>query len=1030
MAAAGAAPITVRVSRLTEGRLEALEFGREVAGVTREQVLPGGYASATVDLVPRSVPASAWLPGSDVVIATGAHTYFRGRAGDPGQQGGYLTELPVTGVGFAAATDHTYAAPPDSTTLYTSLAALRLIAADVAPDLTIATSSAADDPQGTHRLLDFDGKTLLEVLDMLVEEGALGGELLDWLAFDETIYLRRRVPPARDAAHYWVARDDAGLERRPSSAQLLTSLRVGYTVGGAQRYTAWGDVVGATDSGRRPRSRTIRAGELTDGAALQMRDTLLGRAATPVVPSSIRGTGLFTPAGMWTPPQSVRVGQTVYVVGDAVPSTIVSVKDRLPPNGLEVELDALPGGFGTLMKRIVSSGRDQRGLQYAAGLHPDNTAQENDTALKLEIAKCEARGGGEIRIPPGEYAVLVYASGDPGIPVLSDYITLVGASADATRLVADAASANALGSNVNSRILLYKGAGVRFTHFTLDGNAPNITQGGNCAMTMIRRQAGMTASDLRLDNMILRGAYAHGNIEGYPIDAFDTVGMTFTQLVIQDCLASGLSLSADDYGDDLGTIVIDGFSILNCGWNGLTIYGVGGDITITGGRILRSGNGSTRGGNGLNIESTPATLQVSNVTFQDSFRAGVQFLGASGPAQFTNCTLRNSGDSAIWGSSAGEGAELRIADAAWTAGIGVPQPGTHGIAQGVVMSNCRFLPPAAQPHLRVSTDETHDLGLSIPGLTLTACQDADGHGPEYWRYEYSAVTAGPVVTTYTRTIGAALRMPTLPGVREYALLPAPLATGETWPWQQTDMTVGTSITAPTGFSAPYAYVLTSTAAHGRTARPFDVLAITPEYGRWALVGEVLLDTGDTADAEWLFGFASNLTTSMSGRPVRFQPREEDRGTVLPFVAFSVALDGTTGLNRVRIQCETAGTNTLTVGGLRLILLDGFGTTPVGALSVGGGTEVLRITKGAAALNFPSITAAGTAGASAELTLTATGAAAGDLVTVMPTTGIEAGLTWTGYVSAADTITVRLSNMTNAAIDPANRTWHWELREYS
>jgi hypothetical protein len=90
------------------------------------------------------------------------------------------------------------------------------------------------------------------------------------------------------------------------------------------------------------------------------------------------------------------------------------------------------------------------------------------------------------------------------------------------------------------------------------------------------------------------------------------------------------------------------------------------------------------------------------------------------------------------------------------------------------------------------------------------------------------------------------------------------------------------------------------------------------------------------------------------------------------------------------------------------------------LTVGQGTEVTKIMSATASLNFGSINDK----ASAELTITVTGAASGDSVKATPVSGIEAGLFWNAWVSAADTVTVRLFylNALGGSIDPAARNW--------
>lgn len=72
----------------------------------------------------------------------------------------------------------------------------------------------------------------------------------------------------------------------------------------------------------------------------------------------------------------------------------------------------------------------------------------------------------------------------------------------------------------------------------------------------------------------------------------------------------------------------------------------------------------------------------------------------------------------------------------------------------------------------------------------------------------------------------------------------------------------------------------------------------------------------------------------------------------------------------------------------------------------------------AALNFASIAAA----ASEDLTITVAGAAVGDSVSVGLPAAPTAGLVFVGFVSAANTVTVRASNITAGAVDAASATY--------
>ncbi len=72
----------------------------------------------------------------------------------------------------------------------------------------------------------------------------------------------------------------------------------------------------------------------------------------------------------------------------------------------------------------------------------------------------------------------------------------------------------------------------------------------------------------------------------------------------------------------------------------------------------------------------------------------------------------------------------------------------------------------------------------------------------------------------------------------------------------------------------------------------------------------------------------------------------------------------------------------------------------------------------AALNFASIAAA----ASADLTITVAGAAVNDTVAIGLPAAPTAGIVFNAFVSAANTVTVRATNITAGAVDPASATY--------
>lgn len=104
-----------------------------------------------------------------------------------------------------------------------------------------------------------------------------------------------------------------------------------------------------------------------------------------------------------------------------------------------------------------------------------------------------------------------------------------------------------------------------------------------------------------------------------------------------------------------------------------------------------------------------------------------------------------------------------------------------------------------------------------------------------------------------------------------------------------------------------------------------------------------------------------------------------------------------------------------------ITCDGLVISSGNSLTLGGGTAITKILKGTV-----SVTLAATAAAAEEdVSLTISGAAAGDIVFLTPTnTAMETGVAVIGaWVSAADTVKVRITNV-NAANALAGTTQSW------
>ena len=91
------------------------------------------------------------------------------------------------------------------------------------------------------------------------------------------------------------------------------------------------------------------------------------------------------------------------------------------------------------------------------------------------------------------------------------------------------------------------------------------------------------------------------------------------------------------------------------------------------------------------------------------------------------------------------------------------------------------------------------------------------------------------------------------------------------------------------------------------------------------------------------------------------------------------------------------------------------------LTLGGGVEVKAITQGTFSLDPGSIRAQARGGQ----TVTLAGAAGGDVVILVPPDGLNSGLVYAGCrVTAGDTLTVYLANITGSPIDDGSLTWDY------
>jgi hypothetical protein len=181
--------------------------------------------------------------------------------------------------------------------------------------------------------------------------------------------------------------------------------------------------------------------------------------------------------------------------------------------------------------------------------------------------------------------------------------------------------------------------------------------------------------------------------------------------------------------------------------------------------------------------------------------------------------------------------------------------------------------------------------------------------------------------------------------------------------------------------------------------------------------------------------------SSSDVAVRLDGRRQDNtamttGAIVEFTNFNVALmrimaNGNVGIGQTTptaLLHLKAGTATASTAPLKFTSQGASLLNPVEAGAVEfNGTNLLFTPSttrhtvnhgltGSATLNFPSTNAQ----LSADLTITVTGAADGDVVSLgVPNAAVNANTSYSAWVSAANTVTVRFNNYSSGTVDPAS-----------
>jgi len=160
-----------------------------------------------------------------------------------------------------------------------------------------------------------------------------------------------------------------------------------------------------------------------------------------------------------------------------------------------------------------------------------------------------------------------------------------------------------------------------------------------------------------------------------------------------------------------------------------------------------------------------------------------------------------------------------------------------------------------------------------------------------------------------------------------------------------------------------------------------------------------------------------------------EPSDTSIGEHDPEMVISASGNIGIGLNAPSAVLEIkAGTASANSAPLKFISGTNLSSTEAGALEYDGtnlyftpSTTRMILLKGftnSASINFSNIST----NSSSERTMTVSGATVGSSCSCAPNSSIEAGLQWSCYVSASNTVTIRLSNVSSSSINPANKSW--------
>lgn len=339
----------------------------------------------------------------------------------------------------------------------------------------------------------------------------------------------------------------------------------------------------------------------------------------------------------------------------------------------------------------------------AFGALPDDGRDDTD-AFRAAADAAALAPGSTIAVPAGSWHIRASTSAAFGGILLPPDTALVGAGADATRLVLLAETVEAGWPNIR---MILAGSGTRVAGLTLDGSRDAIDRDAATGTATILLRTLKGARGVVFEDLVLRNSYSNGR-EGFALSVSQAEDVVVRRVEAYANDGSGISVDGDIHGTPARDVRVRDVVVHDNRWQGISFYGAVDGLAA---RVTAWGNGMA----GINVEwSTGVTIRDS--TSEGNGRAGFSTWGISTGVRLERVTTRDN-----------HVAEVVLETSSWPHRDPVTGVTERGIVQELTFVDCTLAPTGGRPHVELTIDARGTTAASIlPRTLLLASPGADG----------------------------------------------------------------------------------------------------------------------------------------------------------------------------------------------------------------------------------------------------------------------------------------------------------------